>query len=73
MLWKQDVDLGFTLTPLTVPSGASGGATSGMATKGATSAEDSSDDLEKLKVLLEIKHDDDKVGDCLMKGMAILL
>lgn len=62
VLWKQDVDLGFTLTPLTVSSGTSCGG--GSATKGANAGADSSDDLEKLKVLLEIKNDDDKVGDC---------
>ncbi|XP_065073145.1 segmentation protein cap'n'collar isoform X2 [Ochlerotatus camptorhynchus] len=54
VLWKQDVDLGFTLTPPTV------GAGMGVGTKGGA---DSSDDLEKLKVLLEIKNDDDKKKD----------
>ncbi|XP_062703305.1 segmentation protein cap'n'collar isoform X2 [Aedes albopictus] len=61
VLWKQDVDLGFTLTPLTVSSGTSCGGGSG--TKGANAGADSSDDLEKLKVLLEIKNDDDKKKD----------
>lgn len=59
VLWKQDVDLGFTLTPPTalVTGGAAGNA---VAAKGGA---DSSDDLEKLKVLLEIKNDDDKKKD----------
>lgn len=55
VLWKQDVDLGFTLTPPTIVTGAGVGAKGGA---------DSSDDLEKLKVLLEIKNDDDKVSEC---------
>lgn len=60
VLWKQDVDLGFTLTPPT--AGVAGGGT-GTAVSGAKGGADSSDDLEKLKVLLEIKNDDDKKKD----------
>lgn len=59
VLWKQDVDLGFTLTP---PTAVVAGGT-GSAVAGAKGGADSSDDLEKLKVLLEIKNDDDKKKD----------
>ncbi|XP_055634848.1 segmentation protein cap'n'collar isoform X2 [Toxorhynchites rutilus septentrionalis] len=52
VLWKQDVDLGFTLTPPTFA--AEGSASAGK------EATDSSDDLEKLKVLREIKNNEDK-------------
>lgn len=60
VLWKQDVDLGFTLTPPTAVVTGAGGTGSAVAAKGGA---DSSDDLEKLKVLLEIKNDDDKKKD----------
>ena len=45
MLWKQDVDLGFTLTPPAALLTASQGVPS------------SDDEVEKLKALLEIKND----------------
>ncbi|XP_058811889.1 segmentation protein cap'n'collar isoform X2 [Topomyia yanbarensis] len=54
VLWKQDVDLGFTLTAPTAVAAGSGTAKGGA---------NSSDELEKLKVLLEIKDDEDKKKD----------
>ncbi|XP_058449720.1 segmentation protein cap'n'collar isoform X2 [Malaya genurostris] len=54
VLWKQDVDLGFTLTAPTAVAAGSGTAKGGA---------NSSDDLEKLKVLLEIKDGEDKRKD----------
>ncbi|XP_053676062.1 segmentation protein cap'n'collar [Anopheles nili] len=56
VLWKQDVDLGFTLTNAALSTTSQGTGTSDPAS--ATSIKcDSEDDLEKLKVLLEIKND----------------
>ncbi|XP_053664921.1 segmentation protein cap'n'collar [Anopheles marshallii] len=58
VLWKQDVDLGFTLSNAALSSAPEG--TSSSATEGASATNikcDTEDDLEKLKVLLEIKYD----------------
>lgn len=63
VLWKQDVDLGFTLTPPTAVVAGGGGTGTGTGVAGVKGGADSSDDLEKLKVLLEIKNDDDKKKD----------
>uniref|UniRef100_A0A182PJ21 Uncharacterized protein n=1 Tax=Anopheles epiroticus TaxID=199890 RepID=A0A182PJ21_9DIPT len=64
VLWKQDVDLGFTLANAglaatsTANSNAPEGTSSCTDTASATNIKcDSEDDLEKLKVLLEIKND----------------
>uniref|UniRef100_A0A2M4DKG2 Putative bzip transcription factor nrf1 n=1 Tax=Anopheles darlingi TaxID=43151 RepID=A0A2M4DKG2_ANODA len=58
VLWKQDVDLGFTLTNAPATSATAGTrATANAAGAEATTKPDSEDDLEKLKALLEIKND----------------
>lgn len=43
VLWKQDVDLGYVPTPTTVRT--------------ETSEKDASDDIEKIKALLQLKED----------------
>uniref|UniRef100_A0A182YP01 Uncharacterized protein n=2 Tax=Anopheles stephensi TaxID=30069 RepID=A0A182YP01_ANOST len=58
VLWKQDVDLGFTLANAALSSASEG--TSSSTAEGASATNikcDTEDDLEKLKVLLEIKND----------------
>uniref|UniRef100_A0A182WK35 Folded gastrulation N-terminal domain-containing protein n=1 Tax=Anopheles minimus TaxID=112268 RepID=A0A182WK35_9DIPT len=58
VLWKQDVDLGFTLNNAVLSSAPEG--TSSSTSEGASATNikcDTEDDLEKLKVLLEIKND----------------
>ncbi|XP_050095923.1 segmentation protein cap'n'collar isoform X2 [Anopheles aquasalis] len=57
VLWKQDVDLGFTLTNAPATSIAAGTRATANAGAEATTKPDSEDDLEKLKALLEIKND----------------
>lgn len=57
VLWKQDVDLGFTLTNAAATSTTAGTRTTANAGAEATTKPDSEDDLEKLKALLEIKND----------------
>uniref|UniRef100_A0A182JM05 Uncharacterized protein n=1 Tax=Anopheles atroparvus TaxID=41427 RepID=A0A182JM05_ANOAO len=58
VLWKQDVDLGFTLNNAAVPGPAEGTGTSSADAASAGSIKcDNEDDLEKLKALLEIKND----------------
>uniref|UniRef100_A0A2M3Z738 Uncharacterized protein n=1 Tax=Anopheles braziliensis TaxID=58242 RepID=A0A2M3Z738_9DIPT len=56
VLWKQDVDLGFTLTNAPATSTAPAGSCH-TGTEATTTKPDSEDDLEKLKALLEIKND----------------
>lgn len=46
VLWKQDVDLGYSLTPLKLPSDAS-----------LNGALNTDDENEKLKALQDLKHD----------------
>lgn len=52
VLWKQDVDLGYSLTPLKLPSDASlnGGV-------------NTDDENEKLKALQDLKHDKVKIPE----------
>uniref|UniRef100_A0A182QFT8 Uncharacterized protein n=1 Tax=Anopheles farauti TaxID=69004 RepID=A0A182QFT8_9DIPT len=58
VLWKQDVDLGFTLTNAALSTTPEGTGTSTSDKTSATNIKcDSDDDLEKLKALLEIKND----------------
>ncbi|XP_049296442.1 segmentation protein cap'n'collar isoform X1 [Anopheles funestus] len=58
VLWKQDVDLGFTLSNAALSSAPEGTSSSGSEGASATNIKcDTEDDLEKLKVLLEIKND----------------
>ncbi|XP_035790505.1 segmentation protein cap'n'collar-like isoform X3 [Anopheles albimanus] len=57
VLWKQDVDLGFTLTNAAATSTTAGTRATANAGAEATTKPDSEDDLEKLKALLEIKND----------------
>lgn len=54
VLWKQDVDLGFSL----IPPDAGGAAQT--KTKG-DAIDDSEDDIQKLKALLEIKSDEVRI------------
>lgn len=48
MLWKQDVDLGYSLTPLKIPSDS-------LSSSGGVN--NTEDDDEKLKALQDLKHD----------------
>uniref|UniRef100_A0A182NN62 Uncharacterized protein n=1 Tax=Anopheles dirus TaxID=7168 RepID=A0A182NN62_9DIPT len=58
VLWKQDVDLGFTLTNAGLSNTPEGAGTVASDATSATNIKcDSEDDLEKLKALLEIKND----------------
>ncbi|XP_055585388.1 segmentation protein cap'n'collar [Uranotaenia lowii] len=63
VLWKQDVDLGFTLTPPIATSTSGNAIGTAQKSLDKTATNSSEDDLEKLKVLLEIKKDDDKKND----------
>uniref|UniRef100_A0A182K573 Uncharacterized protein n=1 Tax=Anopheles christyi TaxID=43041 RepID=A0A182K573_9DIPT len=57
VLWKQDVDLGFTLANAGLSNAPEGTSSSDTASAATNIKCDSEDDLEKLKVLLEIKND----------------
>ena len=58
VLWKQDVDLGFTLANAGLSNAPEGSSSTSANTASATGIKcDTEDDLEKLKVLLEIKND----------------
>ncbi|EDO64492.1 AGAP005300-PA [Anopheles gambiae str. PEST] len=58
VLWKQDVDLGFTLANAGLSNAPEGSSSTSADTASATGIKcDTEDDLEKLKVLLEIKND----------------